>query len=142
MEFAIVTTLHLLGFALCLLGSIGKSLVLRRAVLRPAELGWLVALGRMTGLATVLVVLSGLGLLLHAAGPAAGYLARPVFWVKMALFVAASAAVLSTKRPFRAARATGANWVPEGRLRGALLFDLGALVLVGILGLVLAGRIG
>ena len=55
---------------------------------------------------------------------------------------AASLAVVSTKRPVRAARESGANWVPEGRIRAALLFDLGSLFVIALLGLRLAGRIG
>ncbi|MCB2116075.1 MAG: DUF2214 family protein [Rhodobacteraceae bacterium] len=142
MSFAIVTLIHLAAFAGCFVGSAAKSLILRRPVLRPAELAALVRLDRLTGVSALVVLTSGLALLLAYGQPRGVYLSDPVFWIKIALFAAASLAVVSTKRPVRAARESGANWVPEGRIRAALLFDLGSLFVIALLGLRLAGRIG
>ncbi|MFD2175584.1 DUF2214 family protein [Rhodobacter lacus] len=133
MILLIVKVLHLLGAAGCLGASAAKNLILRRDTLRGAPLLWLVRLDKVSGVSAVLVAATGIAMARGLAKPAALYLHDPLFWLKLALFIAASAAVIRTKSALRRARAAG-EMAPSQRVRRALAFDFGALLILLALG--------
>lgn len=138
---ALIKTLHLLGFAGCLCASAAKNLLLRREEIRDGLLRRLLLLDRISGLSAVVIALSGLTMMLWLAKPTEIYLYSVLFWIKIGLFIAASAAVVSTKPMLhRAARAGVLH--PTRATRAALAFDLSALVVIATLGWLVAGHAG
>lgn len=133
----VVKALHLLGAAGCVWASAAKNLLLRQSLLDLAAVRQLVRLDKVSGLSAVLIALTGIALARGLAKPAATYGASPLFWAKVALFLAASAAVISTKPALR--RALQARTLaPSRRMRLALAFDLVSLLIVLGLGRALA----
>jgi uncharacterized membrane protein len=82
-----------------------------------------------------LLVVSGLSMILWLAKPSGLYFASSLFWLKMTLFVVASALVIWTKVDFKKAAAIGSDWSPPTRVRVILGFDL-----IGLFALAAMGR--
>lgn len=94
-------------------------------------------LDRVSGLSALIILLSGLSLALWVGRPSQAYSVTPLFWAKVALYTAASLAVLMTKPILR--RALGRGWlVPRLWMQAMLLFDLSAIIVVALLGWILA----
>lgn len=128
-----VKLFHLAGFAGCLLASLSKNLMLRRPVIAGPALGRLILLDKVSGLSSVVILATGVWMAGWLAKPTEVYVASPVFWLKVGLFVAASAAVLTTKPLLRRAKAAG-ELVPTGRVRLLLAFDFSSVILIAALG--------
>ncbi|MEZ5999640.1 DUF2214 family protein [Hyphomonas sp.] len=128
-----VKLLHLSGFAGCLLASLFKNITLLRPVVSGAGLSRLLVLDKVSGLSSVVILATGIWMAGWLAKPTEAYLSSPVFWLKIGLFAAASAAVLSTKPLLRHAKAAG-HFEPSGRERWLLAFDFSAIVLIAALG--------
>jgi putative membrane protein len=129
---------HFMFFFLCLAASLGKNMIVWRGPVNPAKLAQLRMLDKVTASAAGLLTLSGLAMLFWLAKPSEYYLTSPVFWVKMALFIAASALVIWTKVDFRRAAANGTDWSPPLRIRAILTFDFLGLLILAFLGRSLA----
>jgi uncharacterized membrane protein len=88
-----------------------------------------------------LLVVSGLSMILWLAQPSGLYLASSLFWLKMTLFMVASALVIWTKVDFRKAAARGGDWAPSARVRAILGFDLFGLFVLAAMGRWLAAGV-
>ena len=124
---------HLAGFVGCLLASFVKNLTLTRPVISGGALSRLLVLDKVSGLSSVIILATGIWMAGWLAKPTGTYLASPVFWLKVGLFAAASAAVLSTKPLLRRAKTAG-QFSPTRRERLLLVFDFSAIVLIAALG--------
>jgi uncharacterized membrane protein len=129
---------HFMFLFLCLAASLGKNVIVWQGPINPAKLAQLRMLDKVTASAAGLLTLSGLAMLFWLAKPSGYYLTSPVFWVKMALFIAASALVIWTKVDFRRAAANVTDWSPPLRVRAILVFDFLGLLILAFLGRSLA----
>ncbi|HPF23816.1 MAG TPA: DUF2214 family protein [Hyphomonas sp.] len=128
-----VKLLHLSGFAGCLLASLFKNLTLARPVVAGGALSRLLVLDKVSGLSSVIILATGIGMAGWLAKPTEYYLASPLFWGKVILFTLASLAVLSTKPLLKQAKAAGRLDV-RPRTRLLLAFDFSSIVLIAALG--------
>lgn len=136
-EILIAKALHYVGFAGCLVASSWKNRLLRAERIEGVPLQRLAMLDRVSGLSALIILLSGLSLALWVGRPSQAYSVTPLFWAKVALYTAASLAVLMTKPILR--RALGRGWlVPRLWMQAMLLFDLSAIIVVALLGWILA----
>ena len=128
-----VKLLHLAGFAGCLCASLLKNITLTRPIVSGGRLSGLVALDKVSGLSSVVILATGIWMAGWLAKPTEVYLASPVFWLKVSLFALASMAVLSTKPLLKRAVAAGQLEV-NGRTRLLLAFDFSSILVIAALG--------
>lgn len=133
--YALTISLHILGFAGCITGSLAKNILLRRPDLTQGHLRILRWLDKLTASATGVLILTGLTLLFALAKPTRIFTDSPAFWLKMLLFVVISGLVIGTKRTLK--RATP-PWTAPRRTRLSLMADLAGLPVLAGLGLYLA----
>ncbi|MCT2539022.1 DUF2214 family protein [Sedimentimonas flavescens] len=134
MDILWIKAAHLAGFAGCILASGAKNLLLRAPRIEGAGLARLVVLDKVSGLSALVILASGVAM--------AGWLGRMpddaaglgLLAAKVALFVLASGAVLTTKPVLRRARQAGVL-IPDRGLRLRLGFDFGAVLCIALLGL-------
>jgi len=90
-------------------------------------------LDTVSGLSSVIILATGIGMAGWLAKPTDYYLASPLFWGKVTFFTLASLAVLSTKPLLKQAKAAGRLDVTP-RTRLLLAFDFSSIVLIAALG--------
>lgn len=133
MDLVFVKLIHLLGFAGCLVASFLKNRILRAQSVEGRALDKLVTLDKISRFSALVIFTTGSAMVAWLAKPASLYFASASFWIKISLFVAASAAVLTTKPLFREAARIG-HLKPGARVRAFLVFDFVAILVVALLG--------
>ncbi len=133
MDLTIIKLIHLLGFAGCLVASFLKNRILRAQSVEGRVLGQLVALDKISRVSALLIFATGFAMVAWLAKPTDLYLGSVSFWIKICLFVTASAAVLTTKPLIREAAKIG-QLKPTARIRALLVFDFVAILVVAGLG--------
>lgn len=129
-----VVGIHLLGFGLCFLGSLAKTLLLSRWKVTPSRASLIVVLNKITGLAAGISLLSGLAMVFGFDTPAIYYFEQGLFLGKLALFGAISALVVVVKPFFRAAAQSESSTSLPFKVRMFLLADLLGLPLIAAAG--------
>lgn len=133
MVITIIKLIHLLGFSGCLVASFLKSRILRAQSVEGRALGQLVALDKISRVSALLIFATGFAIVAWLAKPTDLYLGSVSFWIKICLFVTASAAVLTTKPPIREAAKIG-QLNPTATIRTFLVFDFFAILVMAGLG--------
>lgn len=135
----IAKAIHFFAIPVLLFASWRKNALLARVLVSERSIHHAIRYNFVSMMAAIVLVASGLVLLLAPGQPTALYLAHPLFWIKVALFIAASAMVLSLrpwmKRGLDGHRHTDIP-VPE-RVRAIQRFDLFGVLLLIALGYVM-----
>ena len=136
---------HLSVFAV--VAMLGAEFAVLRAGVTPAAMRLLARLDAIYGGAAILVLLAGFGRVFHTE--ASFYLANPVFWTKIGLFVVVGLLSVPPTLAFlrwnKALKADAAFTVPAGelkRVRTLLHAELGLLFLIPIAAALMARGIG
>lgn len=133
MALTIIKLIHLLGFVGCLVASFQKNRILWAKSVEGQTLHQLIALDKISRASALLIFATGFAMAAWLAKPAGLYLGSVSFWLKIGLFVTASAAVLITKPLIREAATIG-HLKPTARIRTFLGFDFVAILVVAGLG--------
>lgn len=134
---SVVKGIHYTGFLGCLCASGWKNFILRSEAVHGKELRKLLQLDRVSGFSAIIILLSGLGLAIHRFGTASDIPLPNLLYAKIALYTAASVAVISSKPVVRRA-AQSRFLTPTLQLRALLAFDLISIVTVAAAGRLLA----
>ncbi len=137
MELIFLKTFHLMGFAMCIGASFSKNKILQNSVVLEKNLKWLAILDKISGLSAVILLGTGIAMSGWFAKPFEYYSTDVLFWIKILLFVAASAAVIRTKPVVRLAQARGRLEV-QPWLRFFLVFDFLCVAIIALIGIKLA----
>lgn len=133
MNLAHIKLIHMLGFAGCLVASFLKNRILISQLVEGRALSRLVALDKISRISALLIFTTGFVMVAWFAKPYNLYLGSVSFWVKICLFVTASAAVFSTKPLIRKAAKIG-QLIPTFRIRTLIFFDFVAILTMAGLG--------
>jgi len=134
-----IQIVHISFAFLCIFASFSKNRLLWKSSLRQGDIARVRMFDKLSAAMAGLLILSGLAMLFWFAKPTYIYTANPLFWLKMVLFVVASALIIWTKKDLRAAAASGVDrWIPPLRVRAILGFDFIGLFILVALGRTLA----
>jgi uncharacterized membrane protein len=131
----LIQWVHIAFAALCIFASLRKNLLVWQPTMSAQDIAIARRFDKLSASMAGLLVVSGLSMILWLAKPSGLYLASSLFWLKMTLFVIASALVIWTKVDFKNAAASGSDWSPPARVRVILGFDL-----IGLFALAAMGR--
>jgi putative membrane protein len=131
---------HYVALFLLLWASLQKNRLLTPSTITTENLARVMRFDKLSSATAGVMMLSGLVMLMWFAKPTAYYLVNLWFWLKMALFVLASALVVLSKIELRKALAhsQGSAWTVTRKVRGILRFDFVGLWVLVVLGLVIA----
>jgi uncharacterized membrane protein len=126
---------HIGFFLACIFASFSKNRLVWKTGLTAKDIVRVRMFDKISASAAGLLALSGLAMLFWFARPSSAYLENSLFWIKMALFIIASALVIWTKIDFKKALADDQPlWSPPSRVRAILAFDLMGLFVLAALG--------
>jgi putative membrane protein len=133
----LVKSIHMIALVALLWASFSKNVLLYADKLTTENAIKTGRFDKLSAASAGIMLLSGLTMLFWVAKPSAYYLALSAFWLKIAIFIVASALIIWTKTFVRQAKTQNPSPIPKA-VRWILRFDFVGLLVMAALGIVIA----
>lgn len=134
---AFVKSIHMIALGALLWASFRKNTLLSAANLSTQNAIRTARFDKLSAASAGIMLLSGLAMLFWVAKPSAYYFALPAFWIKIAIFIVASALIVSTKTFIRQAKTQNSSPIPKA-VRWILRLDFLGLLAMASFGIIVA----
>jgi putative membrane protein len=132
-----VKMVHMIALVVLVWASFRKNMLISAPNLTNTNAVKTARFDKLSAVSAGIMLLSGLTMLLWVAKPSAYYFALPAFWLKVTVFVLASALIVWTKTFIRHAKTQHSSPIPNA-VRWILRFDFLGLLAMTILGIIVA----
>jgi uncharacterized membrane protein len=136
----LVKTTHMAAMVALLWASLRKNVLLSALSLTNENANKTARFDKLSAASAGIMLLSGLTMLFWVAKPSTYYFALPAFWLKIAIFVVASALIVWTKTFIRHAKTQNSSPIPNA-IRWIMRFDFLGLLAMISLGIIVAHAI-
>jgi putative membrane protein len=133
----LVKTVHMIALIVLLWASFRKNILLSKQNLSNQNAIKTARFDKVSAASAGIMLLSGLAMLFWLAKPSAYYFALPAFWLKISIFVIASALIVWTKTFIRQAKSQDVSTIPK-TVRSILRLDFLGLLVMASLGILIA----
>jgi putative membrane protein len=130
-------SIHMIALVALLWASLRKNMLLTTTNLSNQNAIKTAKFDKVSAASAGIMLLSGLAMLLWLAKPSAYYFALPAFWLKIVIFVIASALIVWTKTFIRQAKSQDVSAIPK-TVRSILRLDFLGLLVMASLGILIA----